>query len=109
MKIKSSILMLAFIGIFGVGCGMVAPVVPPMGLIYNNVKAPIDINVDKTSFGTKRGEASVVAILGLFSGGDGSIQAAAKDGGITTVNHVDYEFTSVLGVYQRYATVVYGD
>jgi len=110
MKIKSVVLMLALVGFFGVGCAMVsAPVVPPMGGIYSDVKAPIDIDVDKTSFGSKRGESSVVAILLLVSTGDGSIQAAAKNGGITTVNHVDYEFTSVLGVYQKYTTIVYGD
>jgi hypothetical protein len=83
-----------------------APVVPPLGVLYTDIDAPLSL-VGET--GMKRGEASVTAILGLVSTGDGSVKAAAQAGGITRVKHVDYEFTNVIGVYQRYTTVVYGD
>ena len=83
-----------------------APVVPPLGLVYTQIGAPLSL---KGQPGGKRGESEVVAILGLVSTGDASVRAAAKNGGITNVTHVDYEFQNVLGVYQRYTTVVYGN
>ena len=30
-------------------------------------------------------------------------------GGIKTINHVDYEFSNILGVISEFTTVVYGD
>ncbi|MDJ0866633.1 MAG: TRL-like family protein [Myxococcota bacterium] len=89
-----------------VGC-IAAPVVPPLGLIYTNIEAPINPTGGNPS--GRRGESSVVAILALFSTGDGSVRAAAQNGGITNVEHIDYEFYNVLGIYQRYTTVVYGN
>ena len=35
--------------------------------------------------------------------------AAMKEGNITKVHHVDSETFSVLGVYARYKTIVYGE
>jgi hypothetical protein len=49
-------------------------------------------------------------VLGLVAWGDASTQAAAVNGGITTLNHADSEWLSILGfVYGRQTTVVYGD
>jgi hypothetical protein len=87
------------------GC-VAAPVVPPLGIIYTNVQAPL---APKGDVGSKRGTAHVKSYLGLFSIGDGSVRAAAANGNITEVKLVDYEFKNVLGVYQRYTTVAYGD
>jgi len=88
------------------GCVM-APVVPPTGLLYTDMKAPINIGPSEQP--SKRGESSVVAILGLFSTGDGSVRAAADAGQISNVEHIDYEYKNVLGIYQRYTTIVYGE
>lgn len=87
------------------GC-IAAPVVPPLGLLYTDIEAPL---APKGEAGSKRGTSHVVSILGLVSTGDGSVKAAAANGGIHDVTLVDYEFTNVLGVYQRYTTVVYGN
>lgn len=87
------------------GC-VAAPVVPPIGVIYSNFQAPL---APKGEAGSKRGTATVTAILGLVSWGDGSVRQAAANGGITEVKLVDYEFKNVVGVYQRYTTVAYGD
>jgi hypothetical protein len=97
--------------LFGMGCaGFVgAPLVPPPAFVYTNYKAPLDIDTNETNFGTKRGVSEVQNILGIAAFGDASIAAAAARGGVATVRHVDYEFFSVLGVYSRYRTVVYGD
>lgn len=86
-----------------------APVMPPQGIGFTDYTAPLDIDLDKTALGTKRGEASSSSILGLIATGDASIQAAARNGQINTINHADYRLLSILGLYTKYTTVVYGD
>lgn len=88
------------------GC-FIAPVKPPTGWIYSGYKAPLDPDVQKSTLG-QSGKARSMSILGLVAIGDCSTQAAAQAGGITTVTHADYEFFNILGVYQRFTTVVYG-
>ncbi len=83
-----------------------APVVPPLGLIYTNIDAPLSLAGE---VGSRRGESTVISIAGLISTGDGSVKAAAAAGGITRVQRVDYEFFNLIGIYQRYKTVAYGD
>jgi hypothetical protein len=39
--------------------------------------------------GQKKGTAKMHSVLWLVAWGDASTQAAAKDGGISTVNHLD--------------------
>jgi hypothetical protein len=41
--------------------------------------------------------------------GDSSIKAAAANGGITKISHVDYHTTAVLGVYAKTTVTVYGE
>lgn len=87
------------------GC-IAAPVVPPTGLMYTDLQAPLTFRAEPT---TKRGTASTYSILALVAWGNGGVHAAAQNGGIREVKNVEYEFYNVLGVYQRYTTVVYGD
>ena len=89
------------------GCYL-SPVIPPTGALYSDLKAP-QTPAAKGALGTKSGRAEAYSILGLIGLGDCSVSAAANDGGVTTVNHTDYEFFNVLGVYQKYTTIVYGD
>lgn len=91
------------------GCAFAAPVVPPVGSAYTNIAAPIDIDADPSELGSRVGKGSVTAILGLVAWGDASLAAAARDGGVKTIRHVDYEYTNVLFFYQRFTTVVRGD
>ena len=91
------------------GC-MVAPVVPPIGGVFNNTVAPLDVDMEATKLGSRQGESSCFSILGLVSIGDASINAAAKNGGITTIQHADYKYMNVFfGVFQEYTTIVYGE
>ena len=83
-----------------------APVVPPLGLIYTDIDAPLNL---RGEMGTKRGQAQVVSYLGLISVGDASVRSAAAAGGISNVKHVDYDFYNFLGLFQRFTTVAYGD
>ncbi len=66
--------------------------------------------VSSNPIGTKVGRASSQAYLGgLFVGGDGSIHAAAKQGGINRVATVDVETFNFLYLFIKRTTVVTGE
>jgi hypothetical protein len=80
------------------------------GCIYMNVVQPLDTDLATTKLGSKVGQSQAQSILGLVAWGDAGTQAAAKDAGITTLNHADTRIFSILGfVYTRQTTIVYGD
>jgi hypothetical protein len=58
--------------------------------------------------GTKVGEACAMTILGIVALGDGSIDAAKSQGGISQVASVDHKIFSILGIYGSACTVVHG-
>jgi len=91
------------------GCFFAAPVIPPSGMFFSDIKAPMDIDMNKTPVAAKSGEAMTTSILGLVATGDCSIKAAAQAGGITTIESVDYKYYNVLGVYQTFTTIVHGN
>jgi hypothetical protein len=78
--------------------------------VYTDIKIPLDTNLEETKLGTKTGESTSQSVLWLVAWGDSGTQAAAKDGGITTILHADQKVFSVLfGLYSRRTVVVYGD
>ncbi|MFO0982547.1 MAG: TRL-like family protein [Planctomycetota bacterium] len=83
--------------------------VPPQGIVYSGISAPLDTDLNQTDLGNKRGASSSTAILGLVAWGDASASTAARAGGIGRIKHADYQYTNVLGIYQSFTTVVYGD
>ena len=105
---KLALLMVALLAVsFMTGC--VAPYASPVygGLITSDVKGPIAVG-DPTAQCTKEGTAEATGII-LFATGDASIDAAMKDGGITKIHHVDCKVFSVLGLYTKWETIVYGE
>jgi hypothetical protein len=56
----------------------------------------------------KVGRSEAWGIL-VFATGDASISTAMRNGGIAQIHHVDHETTSILGVYAKYITIVYGE
>lgn len=85
-------------------------VLPLLTGCFVNIKIPLDTDLDRTRLGTKVGEASSQGVIWLFQWGDAGTQAAAKQGGITTITHADRAiFTLLFGVYTRQTTIVYGD
>jgi hypothetical protein len=91
------------------GCALyTAPVIPPMGYGYTHVTAPLDVDVDDTNVGEREGRSSTVAVLGLFAYGDASIHSAAKEGRLSIIDHADYEYINILGIWQKFTTIVYG-
>lgn len=80
------------------------------GCVYSNIRTPFDTDLDRTELGTKTGEAKIQSVLWLVAWGDGGTAAAAKQGGLTRINHMDTEVLSVLlGLYYRQKVIAYGD
>ncbi len=80
------------------------------GCLYAKIRVPLDEDVDKTEIGTKEGRATTKTCLWLFSWGDGGTITAAKNGQMTTINHLDEEvFILLFGLYGERTTVAYGD
>lgn len=83
----------------------------PRGTILTEVKGPVATQTFEMAVQAgelKKGTSSAEGFLGLVAQGDASIQAAAEDGGITNIHHIDFETRSILGLYVKYTTVVYG-
>ena len=89
------------------GCvGPNGPLVGSVGGIYSNVSGPVAVTSNTGA--SKSGSATSKGVVG-FAWGDSSIKAAAANGGITKIQHVDYHVTSVLGVYVETIVTVYGE
>jgi len=107
-KVLSLCILLALVFVSSGCAGFArAPVVPPLGWLYNDTKAPMDVDFKATTLG-KSGQATTQNVLGFVAWGDASTQTAAANGGISTIEHADYELFNVLGVYSKFTTTVYG-
>ncbi len=101
MKImKKSIILVAMAAVMLAFCGCA----------YMNVKSPLDLDLDKTTIGSKTGEASTQSVLWLFAWGDSGTKAAAQNGNISVINHMDVHIQCYLfGLYSKKTVIVYGD
>jgi hypothetical protein len=80
------------------------------GCLYTDIKAPLDIDANNTAIGSKVGTSTIESVLWLVAWGDASTDAAAKNGNISVVYHMDQEVFSVLfGLYSKSTTIVYGE
>lgn len=86
-------------------CAMVKS--PLNAFAYTDVKGPVAVTGN--SGASKVGTAKATGILGLIATGDASIEAAAKNGGITKIHHVDEHATNILGIIATYEVIVYGE
>lgn len=101
-KILASVAMLAAVVL--TGCASTYPV----GALYQELKLPVTATSAK-SINSKKGYSEATSILGLVATGDASIEAAAKQGGITVIHHVDWEVKNILGIIGTYRCNVYGE
>lgn len=93
-----------------VGVALAALMLGLTGCAYMNVRVPLDKDFAKTELGSKEGQASTYTVCWTVSWGDAGSKAAARNGGLSVINHADREVLSVLmGLYTRVTTVVYGD
>lgn len=79
---------------------------PRFGAAYTDVSAPV---MATTATGSKVGTATSTTYLALYATGDASIEAAKRNGGITTVSSVDEKVHSILGLITTYTTTVRGN
>lgn len=94
----------AFIALGLSSCSSISPYA---GGVYTDVTSPF--TATSNNLGTKVGISQATNILGIVALGDASIQEAAKQAGIQKISHVDQKRFSVLGVFARIETVVYGE
>jgi len=78
-----------------------------VGSLYTSATMPM--TATSNPVGSKVGNSEATNILGLVMTGDAGINAAAEDGKITKISHVDYEMYSILGLFAKYTTYVYGE
>lgn len=104
-NVKKLAAMVVVLAVGTSGCGAVA-MSPVPGLLYTDVSAPLTATGEPT--GTRTGTSECQSILGLVAQGDCSIAAAAEQGGITTISHVDYHTESILGIIAAVTVTVYG-
>ena len=80
------------------------------GCMYSNIRFPLDEALWKTELGSKVGVSSNYSIAWLVAWGDAGVEKAARNGGISVINHMDMGIESyVFGLYVRRDTIVYGD
>jgi hypothetical protein len=106
---KKSIVGLSAVVLAGLLSGCVGPSGIVGGVcagIYTDVAGPVAAT--SNTIGSKKGEATAKGIL-FFATGDASISAAASNGGITKISHVDYRTMHILGLYAKTTTTVYGE
>jgi len=84
-----------------------APVIPPTGSV-TVIKSPYSAE-SNGAIGDRSGESTCKSILWLFSFGDCSIEAAAKNGNLKKINYVSYDLTNVLNIYTSMTTNAYGE
>jgi hypothetical protein len=106
-KLIVSVAMACAVIVFMSGCAGISPVAGgSMGMVYTSTSA--GVAVGSAAGSEKVGTATSTAII-CFATGDSSISAAMANGSITKIHHVDCKIMSVLGVYAKYTTVVYGE
>lgn len=115
------LLVLCVAALVTLGCAGVAPrgsayVQPPVGLVWGNHVAPLEVDFEATPRGSKVGSARTRYLadpfftrLPIAAWGDASVEAAAANGGITKIRYADYEILNVLGIYREFEVRVSGD
>lgn len=88
--------------------GCATAVSPVTGALYSHVRAPLLVT-ESPEKPTKVGRATMRSVLGIYAVGDASIEAAAKNAGITRIHHVDYQSENLFGVVSDFTVIVYGN
>lgn len=89
-------------------CPDVAPLVVAVAMLMASCTVTVPVAATGELDGSKEGRAASVQVLGITVQDHGTIDAAAKDGGIRYVETVHVRTTDVLGVFTRRVTIVTG-
>ncbi|WP_026223311.1 TRL-like family protein [Methylosarcina fibrata] len=79
----------------------------PVGGIWTNVALPVTATASGEA--SKTGEATCKSYVAMFSTGDCSIDTAKRNGGITKVDHIDWQAKNFLGLVGTYKVIVHGE
>lgn len=123
-RLRGAMMALAGVLVIGglSGCAlrpMQAPLVPPFGVIYTQISAPLDIDVapdgqptpiDGLRLGTSQTKYINIPWFNFsFAWQDGSYATAVANGNLQTIHYADYEWMNILTVYQQVTFNVYGE
>lgn len=95
-----------------------APVKPPQGMLFVDVKAPLTAQFNGTPVGANLKKVSkthtgffrdFIFTGGTFAWDDVAISEIARRGGIEEVAYADYELMNILGIYGTFTINVYGN
>ncbi len=90
------------------GCANWAEV-PHESVLYNNMRIDGDFNPTSSAKATLSGRGCIRMVIGMAAWGDAGAGRIAHDNGIKRIAWIDHHYFSVLGVYNVYCTVVYGE
>lgn len=82
---------------------------PYTGLVYEGITIPNSVTSNTIGDNAKVGRSNYISVMGFVATGDASVNSAAKNAGIKKISHVDVEKMSILGVYTKTETIVYGE
>lgn len=98
-----------FLAVATIALSMSSCALVGLGMVYEGTTAPHSVTSNPIGDNTKVGRSNYVSVLGIIALGDGGINVAAKNAGIKKISHVDVQKTSVLGLFSKYETIVYGE
>jgi hypothetical protein len=105
--LKYKLFLISFAALTLSGCAYNSPV---PGAVFTGTTFPSGdkVKLDSETF-SKQGVSTCVSFFALVAFGNCSITNAMKDGGITTIHHVDSSSLNVVFFFYLYKTRVYGE
>jgi len=80
------------------------------GCMYSQVRVPLSSEYRNTKTVNKSGHATARSYCWMVALGDAGLQAAAANGGLTTMEYADVEILYICaGLYMSRTTIVYGN
>ena len=115
-KLFAILLVMLFLQGCASGAKPNAPFMPSTGIIYTHIKAPLSLDVEKSEVSEKEGISSdflvAYSAYGVGFGRAGleeTLQKVRRENkALETANYADYEWFSVLGVFNRLTVNAYG-
>lgn len=94
-------------GIAFASCAAMGPASP--AVFYDGRTTPVTATSNTLSKNAKVGVSEQINILGLVAKGDAGVEKAAREAGITKISVIDQKYKSILGLFCKTKTIVYGD
>jgi hypothetical protein len=102
--------LVALCGTVLLAASCVSPLNQGHALIGASVRGSIDARSPATPSSPRTGTSESWSFLFLFAGGDASLDAALRAGGITRIHCVEYESRVLLGgLTSSFRTIVHGE